>query len=79
MSIIRRKRKAVKVLSASESDALISAIGRAEMYEHPRAYLKAVRATLISLGYHAAWVNGRFRKDLERAYFPEWYSGDNEE
>lgn len=34
---------------------------------YPR-YLKAVRASLVALGYDEDWVNGPFRTALERKY-----------
>ena len=34
---------------------------------YPR-YLKAVRASLVALGYDEEWVNGPFRTALERKY-----------
>lgn len=34
---------------------------------YPR-YLKAVRASLVALGYDEDWVNGPFRMVLERKY-----------
>lgn len=60
-----------KLLSSIESEALISDVDRAELYENPRVYLKAVRSTLIALGYNPEWVNGEFREALELAYLSD--------
>ena len=52
---------AVAELSDQETQELISRAHRAEC-EETRVYLKAVRATLIALGYDEEWVNGRARE-----------------
>lgn len=41
---------------------------RAEYAENPRVYTKAIRATLIALGYDERYVEGAFRDILEK-YF----------
>lgn len=55
----------VAELSDQEARELISRAHRAECEENPRVYLKAIRATLIALGYDEEWVNGRAREIFE--------------
>lgn len=43
-------------------------IMRAEYHENPRVYKKAIRAVLIALGYKEQYVNGQFRKFMDRYY-----------
>lgn len=50
------------------SNFFFNDLGRAELYENKRVFLKAVRVTLISLGYDESWVNDQFR-DLLESYF----------
>lgn len=57
-----------KRMSDAEAMDLIDGISRAELRECPRSYFKAVRATLIALGYDEHWVNGRFREMMAEAY-----------
>jgi hypothetical protein len=50
-------------------------ISRFEFAERPIEYSKAVRVTLIALGYDEEWVNGEFRQYLETTfeyYFDTW-------
>lgn len=41
---------------------------RAECDMNPIVYCKAVRASLIALGFDYEWVDGEFREQLEEAY-----------
>lgn len=51
----------------------LSSLDRAEYLENPRVYLKAIRVTLIALGYSERYINGYFREYLED-YFNLIYS-----
>lgn len=55
----------MKTMTDQEARELIARAHRAECEEDPKIYLKAVRATLIALGYDEDWVNGRFREIIE--------------
>jgi len=67
-------------LNEWETKELVENIGRSELFEeinsmgsamprikYPR-YLKAVRVTLISLGFDVNWVEEDFRTALEKKY-----------
>lgn len=54
-----------KRMTDQEALDLIARAHRAECEDDPRIFLKAVRATLIALGYDAEWVNGRAREIFE--------------
>ena len=54
-----------KRMTDQEARELIARAHRAECDEDPRIFLKAVRATLIALGYDEEWVNGRGREIFE--------------
>ena len=66
-----------KRMTDEEMYRFIDSICRAELeeevkelkntYQYPR-YLKAVRVTLVSLGYDVMWVDGHFRTALEKKY-----------
>lgn len=56
------------ILSKEEVINLLNTVGRSETVENPRVYLKAIRCTLISLGYDEEWVNGKFRNILEKSF-----------
>lgn len=56
------------IMSASEMRMFLNQIDRAEFDENPRVYAKAIRTTLIVLGYDDDWVNGEFRDNLEHTY-----------
>lgn len=57
-----------KTLSPRETIQICTGVDRAELYQEPIVYLKAVRATLIALGYEKEQVNGSFRNLLESYY-----------
>lgn len=57
-----------KTMSPRETIQVCTGIDRAELYQDPIVYLKAVRATLIALGYESEQVNGSFRDLLESYY-----------
>lgn len=54
--------------NAEQLKALLSKLDRYESTESPTIYFKAVRVTLITLGYDEQWVNDEFRSMLEEAY-----------
>lgn len=69
-----------RVMTDGTMNDFIEQIGRAELYEeldsmtqqnawYPR-YLKAVRVTLITVGYDFNWVETRLREALEARYLP---------
>lgn len=57
-----------KTMSPRETIQVCTGIDRAELYQDPIVYLKAVRATLIALGYESEQINGSFRDLLESYY-----------
>lgn len=67
-------------LNEKATKELVEKVGRTELFEeissmgpaipripYPR-YLKAVRVTLVSLGFDQDWVEGDFRDALEARY-----------
>lgn len=68
------------IMTKEEMDAFIEKIGRSELYDElesmnkaiPRIpysrYLKAVRVSLVALGYDEKWVDTEFRDALEKKY-----------
>lgn len=46
----------------------IADLGRSELFDNKTSYFKAVRVTLISLGFDRDIINGRFKECLERFY-----------
>lgn len=61
-------KKRPKCLDEAATKKLIAGVARAELDECPRSYLKAVRVTLLGLGYDPQWVEGDFRDALEAEY-----------
>lgn len=61
----------IKTMSYSKAMYFISNSIRAETYDNPVVYCKALRAALQSLGYDGSWVNGEFRSLLEDYVFQE--------
>jgi hypothetical protein len=58
-----------------ELDVFFNQISRFEFAERPIEYSKAVRVTLIALGFDEDWINGEFRQYLETTfqfYFDTW-------
>ena len=62
-------------MSNEEMNNFIENVGRRELYnemeQNPRRYpkyLKAVRVTLVELGFDARWVDDTFRDALEKRY-----------
>lgn len=49
----------------------LNSVMRAEYLDNPRVYKKAIRATLIALGYDEDYINGEFRTRMEE-YFKNW-------
>lgn len=49
----------------------LTSVMRAEYEENPRVYTKAIRSTLIALGYDENYINGEFRDRMEK-YFKDW-------
>lgn len=82
-----------KQMTTSEMNDFIENINRAELeeelqnynkcrkcplarYKYPK-YLKAIRVSLIALGYDEDWVCGPFRDALEKRYFKKRYRKNN--
>ena len=64
-----------KIMTEEQMLNYIEDIGRSELFEemktsrqYPR-YLKAIRVSLIALGYDAYWVEHEFRDALEERYY----------
>lgn len=62
------------IMDKDEMNKFIENIGRTELYDeihnsngYPR-YIKAVRVSLIALGYDEEWVNSEFRDAIEKKY-----------
>lgn len=55
-------------LNEKHSMQLIRCAHRAECDMNPIVYCKAVRATLLALGFNSDWVEVTFRKMLEEEY-----------
>lgn len=55
-----------KTMSDYEVFRFLNNVARSEWEEGRRAYNKAIRVTLISLGYDRFWVEGRFREMLDK-------------
>lgn len=53
------------IMSDDEARRFIADCSRAEWYECPRSYNKAIRVALIALGYDEDWVNEHFRELLD--------------
>lgn len=58
----------IHMLSEDNIDSFLTSCMRAEMYENKRVYMKAIRATLIAIGFTDKFVNGFFREYMERFY-----------
>ena len=63
------------IMSNEMMNEFIERIGRVELYDemkqHPTRYpkyLKAVRVTLVELGFAEIWVGTTFRNALEKRY-----------
>lgn len=69
-----------QVMTEEEMNQYIDNIGRTELFDeirhivsnpphhpYPR-YLKAIRVSLVALGYDETWVNTTFRDALEKRY-----------
>lgn len=52
--------------------SLLNKLSRYESTVNPKVYFKAVRVTLLTLGYDEEWVNGDFREKLEETYSYCW-------
>lgn len=64
-----------KTMAKEEMNNFIKKVGRTELYDEMKErpgknlrYLKAVRVSLVSLGYDERWVDDEFRTALEAAY-----------
>lgn len=55
-------------LNPDHVEQFLSCAHRAECDMNPVVYCKAIRATLIALGFDYQWVDGEFREQLEGAY-----------
>lgn len=49
-------------------EVFIAEVSRCELWSDPRVYLKAIRASLLALGYPASFVETKVRDILERTY-----------
>lgn len=47
---------------------ILTRADRCERLENPRIYMKAIRSTLIAIGYDEDFVNGPFRDYMEKIY-----------
>lgn len=63
-----KKKITSKIMSPEESIQFINCCHRAETGNNPILYTKAIRASLIALGYDESWVNDEFRTLIEN----EW-------
>lgn len=55
-------------MSFEEMRDFLNKISRADFQENPIIYSKAIRVSLIALGYDEDWVNDEFREYLETTY-----------
>ena len=75
-----------KIMTTEEMQDYFQKIGRAELYEEIEAiknrkdgpkrktisiYLKAIRTSLIALGYNSLWVNTTFKYAMLRYFFKD--------
>lgn len=64
-----------RIMTKAQMTRYIEDIGRSELFEEMRTsrqyprYLKAIRVSLIALGYNASWVEHEFRDALEKRYY----------
>lgn len=68
MRWFKKKEPAPKVMDEAEMWRFINAAHRTECDANEWVYTKAIRASLIALGYDQDWVNGPFREALETSY-----------
>ena len=67
-----KNRKAI--MDKDKMNKFIEDIGRSELYDEIHnsngysRYIKAIRASLIALGYDEEWVNSEFRDAIEKRY-----------
>lgn len=54
--------------NSEQIKSLLNTLGRYESTVNPIVYFKAVRVTLIALGYDTQWVDDDFRSMLEESY-----------
>lgn len=67
-------------MSFDEMRDFLGKISRAEFEDNPIIFSKAIRVSLIALGYDEEWVNDEFRQYLETTYeyfFDEYISRKN--
>lgn len=57
-----------KKMNQDEMKTFVNKLSRAELHSNVAVYTKAVRVTLIALGYDEDWVNEEFREYLENEY-----------
>lgn len=62
------KKFSKNILSYDEMRDFLGKISRAEFEDNPIIFSKAIRVSLIALGYDEEWVNDEFRQYLERTY-----------
>lgn len=57
-----------KIMNFEEMREFLGKLSRAEFESNPIIFSKAVRVSLIALGYDENWVNTEFREYLETTY-----------
>lgn len=55
-------------MKGEELQLFVNQLSRVEFESDPIVYSKAIRVTLIALGYDETWVNTDFREFLEKNY-----------
>lgn len=55
-------------MTDAELHLFVNRLSRAEFEMNPIVYSKAVRVTLVSLGYDETWVDTDVRELLEKSY-----------
>lgn len=58
----------LKKLTEKQMKQVIEHAGRGELYVNPISYLKAIRVTLINLGYDRQWLAEEFTPVLYEYY-----------
>lgn len=66
-----------KTMNEKEAKEFICECLRAEAYENPRVFSKAVRVTLLALGYNSEWVENTFRDTLDETIKSSNKEGEN--
>lgn len=56
------------IMTSTELENFLGKLSRAEFEDNPIIFSKAIRVSLIALGYDEEWVNDDFRTRLEKEY-----------